>query len=62
MAPIYLEASTKHVFLRWHSRDLGDGETNDKLIGVGFRDAPEGFLIDRYQLDRDAWSERYITV
>jgi hypothetical protein len=22
------------VFLLWHSHDLGDGETNDKLIGV----------------------------
>jgi hypothetical protein len=24
----------KHVFLLWHSHDLGDGETDDKLIGV----------------------------
>jgi hypothetical protein len=64
----------KYVFLLWHSHDLGDGETNDKLIGVyrtaksrkpqfeGFKDAPEGFLNSRYELDRDAWSEGYITV
>jgi hypothetical protein len=70
----------KNVFLLWHSHDLGDGETDDKLVGVyssideaeaakarklkfeGFRDSPEGFLIDCYELDRDAWSEGYITV
>jgi hypothetical protein len=69
-----------HVFLLWHSRDLGDGETDDKLIGVyssaaeaeaakaralqleGFRDAPEGFLIARKELNRDYWSEGYVTV
>ena len=68
------------VFLLWHSHDLGDGETDDKLIGVyssvegakaaqsravqleGFRDAPEGFLIARKELDRDAWLEGYVTV
>jgi hypothetical protein len=68
------------VFLLWHSHDIGDGEMDDKLIGVysseaeaeaamrrklqfeGFRDAPEGFPIARYELDRDAWSEGYITV
>jgi hypothetical protein len=67
------------VFLLWHSRDLGDGETDDKLIGVyssaaeaeaakarklqfeGFRDVLEGFRISPYEVDRDAWSEGYIT-
>ena len=24
----------KHVFVLWHSHDLEDGETEDKLIGV----------------------------
>lgn len=68
------------VFLLWHSHDLGNGEIEDKLIGVyssldkaeaakartlkldGFRATPEGFLIDRHELDRDAWSEGYVTV
>jgi hypothetical protein len=68
------------VFLLYHSHDLGNGETDVKLIGVysdeanaeaarirtsgleGFRDAPDGFLIDRYELDRDHWQEGYITV
>lgn len=68
------------VFLLGHSNDLGNGETDDKLIGVysseaeaeaakvrklqyeGFRDAPDGFFISRYELNRDTWSEGYITV
>ena len=68
------------VYLLWHSRELGEGETDDKLIGVyesaeaaeaarvrklgfeGFRDWPEGFLIDRYEVNRDAWSEGFVTV
>jgi hypothetical protein len=68
------------VFLLWHSHNLGDGETDDKLIGVyssvdeaeaakarklkfeGFRESPEDFLIERYELDGNAWSEGYITV
>ncbi|MBB4097027.1 DUF7336 domain-containing protein [Sphingomonas kyeonggiensis] len=65
------------VFLLWHSRELGNDETDDKLVGVysshaeaqaaiarklafpGFRDHPDGFLIDRSELDRDAWSEGF---
>ncbi|MCC8962090.1 hypothetical protein H8A95_07090 [Bradyrhizobium sp. Pear76] len=67
------------VFLLWHSHEIGDRGTDDKLIGVysseaeaeaakarklkyeGFRDEPDGFLIDKYELDRDYWSEGYIT-
>jgi hypothetical protein len=68
------------VYLLYHSHDLGNGETDDKLIGVysdeanaeaarirastfeGFRDAPDGFLISPYELNRDHWQEGYITV
>lgn len=28
----------------------------------GFRDEPDGFLIEKYELNRDHWSEGYITV
>jgi hypothetical protein len=67
------------VYLRWHSHDLGGGETDDKLIGVysseaeakaaqtrklqfeGFREAPEGFQIGRIELNRDQWSEGFVT-
>lgn len=68
------------VFILYHSHESGDGETDDKLIGVyssvaeaeaakarklqyeGFRDAPDGFLIEKYELNRDYWSEGYVTV
>lgn len=68
------------VFLLFHTHDLGEGETDDKLIGVyasladaqqaqartavleGFRDAPEGFVIDPYEIGMDHWSEGYVTV
>jgi hypothetical protein len=64
------------VFLLWHSHDLGDGKTDDELVGVyssvdeaeaakarklqleGIRDAADGFLIDRYALNRDASAGR----
>ena len=67
------------VFLLWHSHEIGDGETDDKLIGVysseakaeaaklrarryeGFREAPEGFSIDKYELNRDQWTEGYVS-
>ncbi|MEG3148118.1 hypothetical protein U1839_26005 [Sphingomonas sp. RT2P30] len=70
----------RFVYLLWHSRELGEGETDDKLIGIydsgeaaeaarvrkldfeGFRDWPESFLIDRYEVNRDAWSEGFVTV
>ena len=27
----------------------------------GFKDAPDGFCIDRYHLDEDQWTEGYVT-
>ena len=67
------------VFLLWHSHEKGDGETDDKLIGVyatkvdaqaainrvadqpGFKDAPEGFLIDEYRVGKDHWQEGFFS-
>ncbi len=28
----------------------------------GFRDAPKGFIIDRYEIDEDHWTEGYVIV
>jgi len=28
----------------------------------GFRDYPDGFYIDRYVLDRDCWTEGFVSV
>ena len=70
----------RFVYLLWHNRELGEGGTDDKLIGVyesveaaeaarlrkldfeGFRDWPQGFLIDRHEVNRDSWSEGFVTV
>lgn len=67
------------VHLLWHSRDRGEGETDDKLVGVyatradaerareralrreGFCDAPDGFLIDAYEVGHDHWEEGFVT-
>jgi hypothetical protein len=32
------------------------------LARPGFRDAPDGFIIDRETVDEDGWLEGYITV
>jgi hypothetical protein len=32
-----------------------------KLTLEGFRDFPNGFLIDPYELDRDAWSDGFVS-
>ncbi|CAN7142652.1 hypothetical protein LJR090_000074 [Bosea sp. LjRoot90] len=31
------------------------------IVLPGFRDAPEGFIIDRYTVGRDHWEEGYFT-
>ncbi len=28
----------------------------------GFRDVPDGFIIDRYTVDEDDWTEGYVTI
>jgi len=28
----------------------------------GFKDTPEGFQIDRYEINKDHWTEGYVTV
>jgi hypothetical protein len=34
-----------------------------RAIGApGFREAPEGFHIDGYELDKDHWKEGYVTL
>lgn len=33
-----------------------------KLQLEGFRDYPDCFLVDEYKIDRDAWSEGFISV
>ena len=38
-------------------------QARDRLVKApGFADCPEGFIIDAYELDRDHWTEGYLTV
>ena len=32
------------------------------LIQPGFHDAPEGFVISRYMVDEDHWTEGYVSI
>jgi hypothetical protein len=35
----------------------------ERMVGMpGFREAPDGFHIDTYELDEDHWTEGYVTV
>jgi hypothetical protein len=63
------------VFLLWHEHDddakligvysseenatAARGRASDK---AGFIETPEGFTIDRYELDVDHWTEGYVAV
>ena len=66
------------VFLLWHVHEeldddakllgvFGSRETAETQIAQarllpGFRDDPDGFVIDEYALDRPHWTEGYVTV
>jgi hypothetical protein len=69
----------QQVYLLWHTHELEDGESNEKLLGVysteekatrrmasakklpGFREAPAGFEVAPYVVDRDEWAEGFVT-
>jgi hypothetical protein len=38
-----------------------DAARKRKLQFEGFRDYPNCFLVDEYEVNKDAWSERFIT-
>jgi hypothetical protein len=39
-----------------------DAARKRKLQFVGFRDYPDCFLVSEYEVDKDAWSEGFVTV
>ncbi|HEX5556365.1 MAG TPA: hypothetical protein VFX13_01970 [Gaiellales bacterium] len=69
----------RFVHLLWHTHELADGSSDEKLLGVystheqaqarieqarllpGFGEAPGGFEVVEYELDRDDWVEGYRT-
>lgn len=46
----------------YSSREAAEGAVERLRGQPGFRDAPEGFQIDRYSLDADHWVEGYKTL
>jgi hypothetical protein len=45
----------------YSSRELAEQARERVSLQLGFRDAPDGFLIDPYKLDEDHWTEGYVT-
>jgi len=65
------------VYVLQHVHSFEDGTEDVKFVGVyssretaqaaiehapGFSDAPTGFHIDEYQLDKDQWAQGYVTL
>ena len=46
----------------YSSQETAEEAKHRALSQPGFRDVPEGFMIDRYRVDQDHWTEGYITV
>jgi hypothetical protein len=46
----------------YSSETVAEAARARKLQYEGFRDTPDGFEIQKLELDRDQWSEGYITV
>ena len=46
----------------YSSRETAEDAKRRALSHPGFRGRPEGFQIDRYEIDQDHWTEGYVTV
>jgi hypothetical protein len=46
----------------YSSRQAADAARDRAVQLPGFRDLPDGFTIDSYEIDRDEWREGYGTV
>jgi hypothetical protein len=59
-----LEDGTEDVKLIgvYSSRDNAQAAITRLRQAPGFSDAPDGFQIDEYQMDKDQWVEGYSTV
>jgi hypothetical protein len=45
----------------YSSRELADQARRRALLLPGFRDVPNGFQVSTYSLDKDCWTEGYVT-
>lgn len=46
----------------YSSQESAEQAVQRLVLQAGFCDTPEGFHIDRYRLDKDHWTEGYVTV
>ncbi|HUE74216.1 MAG TPA: hypothetical protein VMP01_25270 [Pirellulaceae bacterium] len=46
----------------YSSEEMAHEAKKRSLRQPGFRDLPDGFLVDSYEVDRDNWTEGFITV
>lgn len=46
----------------YETQEKADAARNRAKNLLGFRDFPEGFSIDRYELDKDHWTEGFVAV
>ncbi|WP_439623938.1 DUF7336 domain-containing protein [Gemmata sp.] len=46
----------------YSSRELAEAAVSRLSLVAGFSDAPDGFHIDEYPLDRDQWTEGYVSL
>ena len=46
----------------YSTEQLGHEVVARLLLQPGFYDVPDGFHVDRYELDKDHWTEGFITV
>jgi hypothetical protein len=55
------EESVKSIGV-YSSKEAAEKAVERLRVQPGFCDAPDGFTIDRYTLDKDHWSDGYFTV
>ena len=46
----------------YSSEELAEQAKQRSLLLPGFRDLPDAFIIDRYEVDQDNWTTGYVTV
>jgi hypothetical protein len=46
----------------YSSNESAEGAMKRAKLLPGFREAPDGFLIDRYVVDQDNWTSGYVTI
>ena len=44
------------------TRDRADQRVARARVAEGFRDHPDNFVVDMYELDKDTWVEGFVTV